>query len=77
MTWHLPCYSFEFFTFPSSLPQQEDDDFERHIEENDFGIGILRNHAFAVFEEVGDVNDVCLVDEAGKVLGKVLLFCVM
>ena len=25
------------------------------------------------FEEVGDVNDVCLVDEAGKVLGKVLL----
>ena len=56
-----------------SLPKQEDDDFERHIEENDFGIGILRNHALAVFEEVGDVNDVCLVDEAGKVLGKVLL----
>ena len=73
MTSHLPRYSFEFFTFHSSLPQQEDDDFERHIEENDFGIGILRNHALAVFEEVGDVNDVCLVDEAGKVLGKVLL----
>ena len=33
----------------------------------------MRNHALAVFEEVGDVNDVCLVDEAGKVLGKVLL----
>ena len=25
----------------ASLPKQEDDDFERHIEENDFGIGIL------------------------------------
>lgn len=25
----------------ASLPKQEYDDFERHIEENDFGIGIL------------------------------------
>ena len=25
----------------TSLPKQEYDDFERHIEENDFGIGIL------------------------------------
>ena len=25
----------------ASLPEQEDDDFERHSEEDDFGIGIL------------------------------------
>ena len=45
------------FTFLFSLPKQEDDDFERHIEENDFGIGILRNHALAVFDSRERIHD--------------------
>lgn len=36
-----PIRPFRACCFHFSLPKQEYDDFERHIEENDFGIGIL------------------------------------
>ncbi len=40
---------------------------------NRLGIGILGDELLAFLEEVGDVDDVRLVDESGEVLGEVLL----
>ena len=39
--WARSFCPFRACCFHFSLPKQEYDDFERHIEENDFGIGIL------------------------------------
>ena len=52
---------------------EEDDDLQRHVEEDNLGIGILGDELLAFLEEVGDVDDVRLVDESGEVLGEVLL----
>ena len=51
---------------------EEDDDLQRHVEEDNLGIGILGDELLAFLEEVGDVDDVRLVDESGEVLGEVL-----
>ena len=56
------------------LSNQQDDDFQRHIEEDNLWIGILGDESLALFKEVGDVDDVRLIDEAGEILGKVFLF---
>ena len=66
--------NYSLFVFHFLLPDEQYDDFERHIEEYYLRIGILTNEAFALLEEVGDVYDIRLVDEAGEVLGEVFLF---
>ena len=66
--------NYSLFVFHFLLPDEEYDDFECHIEEYYLRIGILTNEALALLEEVGDVDDIRLVDEAGEVLGEVFLF---
>ena len=67
-------FIFPLFLIHSSLPDEQYDNLECQVEEYNLRIGILSDEPFALLEEVGDVDDVRLVDEAGEVLGEVFLF---
>ena len=53
---------------------EHNDDVQYHVEEDNLGIGILVDHRLAFIEKVENIDNVGLVDEAGEVLGEVLLF---
>ena len=52
---------------------EQNDILQRQVEEHDFRVGILGDESLAFLEEIGDVDDIRLVDESGEVPGEILL----
>ena len=52
---------------------EQNDILQRQVEEHDFRVGILGDESLAFLEEIGDVDNIRLVDESGEVPGEILL----